>query len=729
MYRKTSSFLRNQLHFNHLKRSFAENIQLKTSTVWCLCLLFLHLITPYVLGEVTRIEIISSEIFAEGKKFSTVGAYEKIRGRLYYAVDPENPANARIVDLKYAPQNAEGMVVFFGDFLLLKPVDLEKGNHRLLYGVNNRGNLLMLALINSASRSNNPSKLRDAGNGFLMKQGYSLLWSAWNWDVRSGNNRLQIELPVATKNGKPIIQKIAAEIVVNSSSPENKSQPFAWGRSRCYPVVDMNDKSTAALTVRDEPHGKRIEISRSEWRFARLDNDHIVPDSTHLYLESGFKPGKIYELIYLAKNPRVVGLGLAAARDAISFFRFEVKDRHGNLNPLAVQKSVSEWKPDSEKAYIFGMSQSGRFITHMIYEGFHVDESGRMAFNGARIHVAGGGKGGFNHRFAQTTHHPSHLEGNYMPADFFPFNYALQKDPLTGKSGDVLAIAKKLGKIPYIIITNNELEYWTRSASLLHTNVTGTKDAPVHEKVRIYMVNGAPHGISTSRRRGIYEHPNNTLDHSPVLRALLVALDRWVTNNIEPPSSCYPRINRGELITAAEHKKRFPKIPGMRHPGRNLQPPRVNYGEWFWSDGIFSIVPPEMSEPYITLVPNFNDDGNGIGGIRLPELQIPLGTYQGWNPRRAEFGAPEYLGRFAGSLWKFANIEAERKQTSDPRPSIEARYPGKEIYVEKITKAVKDLISQGFLLKEDGEAYIDHAKRIIWPPRDIYPPPFSKLKE
>ncbi|MFC2170296.1 alpha/beta hydrolase domain-containing protein [Acidobacteriota bacterium] len=694
--------------------------------LWALLLLFM---IPQINAEVTRLEINSRDIFADGIEFGTVGVYEKIKGRLYYSVDPNHPANAGIVDLKLAPQTEEGKVVFSGEFILLKPVDLKKGNHRLLYDVNNRGNLYMLRYLNSGPRSNDPSDPEHAGNGFLMRQGYSLLWTGWNWDVRIGNDRLQIDLPIISDNGKLITQEIAAEIVLSTSRKDIKSQPLAWGSSRCYPAVDADDNSKAILTVRDEPRGKRVEIPRYQWRFAKWDKGHVLPDPTYLYLEAGFMSGKIYELIYEAKNPRVVGLGLASIRDAISFFRYKNKDRTGTPNPLAVRDSNGNLMLDPDKAYIFGVSQSGRVIVHTIFEGFHVNEDDQMVFDGAFIHVAGGGKGGFNHRFAQTTHHSSHLEGNYMPADFFPFNYAPQKDPITGEKGNVLAVAEKMGKIPYILVTNNELEYWTRAASLIHTDVNGSKDAPVHEKVRIYMTNSAPHGNAGSRNQGIYEHPMNTINHSPVLRALLIAMDQWVTDCVEPPASRYPRCEKGELLSAAEHKKRFPAIPGIRHPGRNLQPPRVNYGDKFWSEGIFSAVPPQMGEPYKTMVPNFDRDGNSLGGIRLPELLVPLGTYQAWNPRRAEFGAPEYLGRFVGSFWEFAGTEEERKKSGDERPSLEERYPNKETYVKMLSEAVKNLTGQGFLLEEDGKIYIANAEAMVWPPEQTERPPFWKMNQ
>lgn len=688
-------------------------------------ILVMLLVTLPSLAEVTRIEITSRQIFADGESFGSTGPYEKIRGKLFYAVDPDHPANLAVVDLKLAPRNTDGRVEFVGDFFLLKPLDLSRGNHRILYDVNNRGNLVMMNM-NDARSGNDPSTAQHAGNGFLMRQGYSLLWSAWNWDVRTGRNRLQIELPIATMDGKPIRQKIAAEIVLSFNRQPVKSQPLAWGGSRCYTPVDMADPE-AILTVRDSPRGERTIIPREQWQFARFENGHVCPDPTYLYLESGLQPGKIYELIYETQNPRVVGLSLTSVRDAISFFRFDAKDSFGNMNPLSVLDNDGERKPDAEKSYIFGVSQSGRFITHMIFQGFHVDEKDRMVIDGARIHVAGGGKGGFNHRFAQTTHHPSDLEGNYMPADFFPFNYASQTDPVTGRKGDVLAVAKRLGKIPKIMTTNNELEYWTRSASLIHTDVEGKKDADMHENVRIYVTSGAPHG-NGSRRQSIYEHGGNTLRHYAISRALLVALDQWVTKGVEPPPSQYPRIGEGELISAKEHGQRFPKIPGMRHPGRNLQPARVDYGPDFWSKWIFTVVPPKMEEPFISMVPAFDEDGNPVGGIRLPDLSVPLGTYQGWNPRKAEFGAPDFLGRFAGSFWMFPLTEEDRKSIGDPRKAIEARYRSKEDYVTKVEQAVDDLIQQRFLLKEDGNIFKDHARRISWPPEMTNQYPFWKME-
>jgi len=675
-------------------------------------------------AEVERVEITSRAGFADGMSFGDTGPYEKIRGQLFYAVDPANPANAPIVDLELAPRGADGKVRFRGDFILLKPVNLERGNRRLLYDVNNRGNLYMLRHINGGTRTNDPSTAEDAGNGFLMEQGYSLLWTAWNWDVRSGDHRLQIELPIASNNGEPIGQEIVAEIVNSFGVDPEPSMPLAWGGSRCYSALDPSDNSGAVLTVRDAPRADRRMIAADRWRFARWEDGVMVPDPNHLAVDGGLLPGKIYELVYEVHNPRVVGLGLAAVRDAIAFFHFEGQDRLGNASPLALRGVDGEWSSVVDSAYIFGVSQSGRFITHMLWQGFHVDERDRMVFEGARIHVAGGGKGGFNHRFAQTTHHPSDLEGNYFPADHPPFNFLPDGAP---PDNDVLATAKRIGRIPKIIIMNNALEYWTRSASLVHTDLTGTADAELHPNVRYYMTNGAPHGGASSRARTVTEHERNPLAVAHLQRAMLVNLDQWVSEGVEPPPSRFPRIADGELITAEEHGRRFPKIPEMRHPGRNLQPPRVEYGPRFWTEGVFTTVPPEMDEPYPTLVPAFDDDGNGLGGVRLPELTVPLGTFQGWNPRAAEYGAPDFMTRFDGSFWVFPGTEADRVASGDPRRSVEARYASHQEYVDRVAVVARGLEADRLLLAEDAERLIAFAGQLFWPPEPTDTAPFWRL--
>lgn len=719
-------------------------------------------------ARVERIEIVERRPFAGGKPFGDVGGYEVIRGRLHYAVPPEHPRNRLIADLRLAtegrlrtdlsaviggrvvemigddPRNEAGDVVFEGDFLLLKPTQLERGNQRLLYGVNNRGNLLMLSYFNNAVGSNRPMTEAHAGNGWLMRQGYSLLWSAWNWDVENvGRQPLRINLPILMEaDGQPFTASINAELAVQDRDGKVVER-LAWGGSRCYPVV-FDEKESAMLSVRDGPDAPRMPIARSDWKFATLDS-HGVPkfDPVHVYFPRGFVKGKLYELIYTAQHSRVTGLGLAAVRDAISFFRFEDADDAGIPNPLAVAG-----KPDARHAYIFGISQSGRFITHMIYQGFHVDEQERMVFDGARPHVAGAGKGGFNYRFAQTTHHPKHLQGNYFPADHFPFHYTppgkWQHDPFgtSGRSkGDVLEQAKALRRIPKVLISNHEGEYWARSASLVHTDVTGKEDAELHPNVRIYMVNGARHGVPGRGSRRVQrgsEHAQNQIDARPVGRALLVALDEWVSADREPPASCVPRIDQQQLVTVADHASRFPAIPSyvrgtvqypaLRHPAANLRPPRVDYGPRFWTEGIQDYVPPRAYGPrFVTLVPGFDRDGNPIGGVRLPSVAVPLGTHQGFNLRSSSVGAHAYLRAFECSFWPFALSRAEREQARDVRRSIEERYSSRDDYVQRVADAARALERKRLLLPEDVAEMVEFAQSIRWPPIPTDEWPFWEL--
>jgi hypothetical protein len=646
-------------------------------------------------GAVERIDVLEQGPFAAGATFGTVGSYRRIKGRLHFAIDPQDPANAAIVDLELAPRDERGLVTFAADFILLRPADLSRGNHRLLYEVNNRGNLGALAMFDEAGWNNDPTSRADAGNGFLFERGYSLLWSGWNWDVLPGDGRLQIDLPIAAEQGEPIVGPVAAEFVVGQWT---RSAPFMWGDSRGYPPVSL-DAPDARLTVRAEPDGPRVEIPRDHWRFARLENDRLVPDPTHVFHVAGFEPGLIYEVVYRAREPRIVGLGLAAIRDAIAFFRFEPADAAGTGNPLAAAGA-----PDPEATLIFGISQSGRVIQHMLWQALHVDEAGRMTFDGALIHVAGGGKGSFNHRFAQTTRHPSHLEDQQYPADFFPFTTTPARDPVSDETGDVLERARAAGAVPHLFYTTTSTEYWTRSASLLHTDVTGTRDVPLDPHARLYFLAGAQHGNWRFAERGPYQNCGNPLDHRPATRALLLALDAWASAGREPPESIYPTLAAGTLGSVEDYRRAFPKIPASALPTSNLQPPRLDLGPRFASEGIADKQPPDFGPPYVTRVPLPDGDGNDLGGIRLPAVALPLGTYTGWNLRRPEVGAPDKLARWSGSFIPFAPTEAARLAAGDPRPSLEARYASRAAYAGGIAAAAGALVDQGFLLAADVPA-------------------------
>ncbi len=641
-------------------------------------------------AEVVSVQIDQRQVFADGHAFGETGPYERIQGRLHFEVDPEHAANDRIIDLHLAPRNERGRVEFWSDFDLLIPVDPQKGNGRLVKGINNRGNKLMLGAFNNRG-GNNPQSLADAGNGFLMRQGYAILWCGWNGDVLPGGNRLVMGLPIAKQDGQTITGRMYAEIIVDNPV---QSQPFYWGNSDIYPSVSL-DNADATLTVRPNRSEPAIEIPRDRWSFGRWEQDKLVADPRHVYLKDGFRPGWIYELIYTAKNPRVTGLGFAAVRDAVSFFRYAAEDSHGWANPLA---------DAIEYAYVFGISQSGRFIHHYIYEGFNTDSHGRAVFDGAMPHVAGAGKGSFNHRFAQTTRYTSQFEENLYPTDVFPFTSVPQTDPETGEEGDMLRRARARGPVPKIFFTQTSAEYWSRSASLLHTDVAGKVDLPLDPDVRIYFISGAQHVVSGSTSPGIYQYPRNILDHRPVLRALLVALDRWVSHGEQPPPSAYPEIADGTLVDLPSYRSMFPAIPDVETPQVMNQPRRLDAGQRYWTEGIADHVPPIVGAPYGALVPAVDGDGNAIAGIRLPEIEVPLATYTGWNLRAAAHGGEGMLSRFIGAYFHFPVTDDERADAGDPRPSILERYPTKQDYLDQVARAARELRDRRLLLDEDVQA-------------------------
>ena len=660
--------------------------------------LFLH---QFASAEVVRVEVRERAAFAGGHEFGQAGAYEKIVGRLHCEVDPENASQARIADLKLAPQNGRGRVAFWTDFFLLKPVDARRGNGRLLYDVNNRGNKLALWTFNEA-RGNDPSTLADAGNGFLMRHGWSVLWCGWSGEIPPGESRLVAGLPIAMENGQPVTGPVYVEICRDDPV---ESSPFYWTPwtvAVAYPPVSL-DPAKARLTMRPNRSEPAVEIAASQWAFARVDNGQRVADPGQLWVQGGIRPGWLYELVYTAREPRVSGLGFAAVRDCVSFFRY------GAGSPLAGA---------IERAYVFGISQSGRFVNHFLYEDFNNDEQQRVVFDGGISHVSGAGRLACNKRFGMATLCATQHENVLVPSETFPFNTVPQTDPVTRRTGDLLACARARGKIPKIFFTQTSTEYWTRGASLLHTDVDGKQDVSLDPNTRLYVFAGAQHLGGTSTERGNYQNPGNPLnDRSPLLRALLTALDEWTSRGVPPPESCYPRIKDGTLVRVEEFRAVFPKIPGVQMPQANYTPLRLDFGPRWEPEGIAVILPPKTGRPYRTLVPAVDCDGNELAGVRLPDVAVPLATYMGWNLRAAPHGAEGMLAPYHGSYLPFVRTTEERLATHDPRAAVVERYPSRMVYLYYVNEAIRRLRSQRFLLEDDAAALLNTAEeRRLWGP-------------
>ncbi len=654
----------------------------------------------------TRLVIQTREPFASGHEFPITGAYEKLVGKAYGEVDPKNRLNKIIVNLDKAPRNKRGRVHYWSDFCILKPVDMARGNGKIFFDAPNRGGKRIVAFLNDAPQSNDPSTLEDAGNGFLMRQGYTIVWCGWQGDLMPQKNWLVMGVPVATNNGKPIIRKIRTEIVVEEKGI--KSQPLSGDeRVKSYAAASR-DKILASLTVREKSYGPRIPIPFPKWEFAscektpRTGKETVKPSSKDLYLPPGFKPGHIYEFTYRAKKPLVLGLGFAVVRDLVSFLRFELKDAVGRPNPLAAGKKATGIR----NAYGWGRSQSGRFLRDFVYHGFNEDEKHRRVFDAIASHVAGGGRLFLNYEFARPVT-SSQQHTNQLDPELFPHAYNILKDAQTGRRDGIL---KRLKTDPYVFHTQTSTEYWQKRGCLAHTDGKGN-DLVIPDKVRIYVIASAQHNSPFGSEPEIdgTQQLVNPLPAGDVLRALMVALDQWATQGIPPPPSRYPMVKHGTLVAPNRNSAGFPKIPGVRYTGLHNRQLFLDYGPNILR-GHIDIHPPRPNPngAYTILVPRVDKDGNDRAGIRLPAVQGPVGTYTGWNLRPRALAEDELAG-LLGSFIPFAKTKEERKKSGDPRLSIEQRYKDQADYVQQVSRAARVLVDERFLLPEDAERIIAEA--------------------
>jgi Alpha/beta hydrolase domain len=645
-------------------------------------------------AEVVRIDVQSRSDLIGGQAFGAAGSFEKIAGKIFFAVDPSLPANRIVADLDKAPRNTAGKVEFSADFFLIKPKDIARGNGAVLYEVSNRGGKGMLGFFNHATGSTNPSVPADMGDGFLMRQGFTLLWVGWQFDVPQRPGLVRVYAPVATDNGRPIRGLVRSDFVVTEKETDHS---LADRNHLAYAVVDPSSPDNV-LTVRDSVEGPRRIVPKDQWSFARIEGSSQVADGTRVYLKTKFEPNKIYEVVYAAENPPVVGLGPAAIRDVISMLKYKSADA------LSIPAGALT------RATAFGISQSARFLRTYLYYGFNRSEDNRKVFDGVIAQVAGAGRGSFNHRFAQPSRDGHPYINFFYPTDIFPFTDAAEKDPDTGVSDGLLTHAGAPELLPKIFYTNSEYEYWGRAASLIHTTIDGAGDAPLMDNVRIYLLTAGQHGPSAfPPTQTIGQQRNNPLDYRWAMKALLVAMDRWTANGAAPPPSQYPHVADGTLVRPDRLK--FPKVPGVTTTTAVHRAYHADYGPRFATEGIVTVEPPRIGAPFPVLVPQVDADGNGMAGIRMPELAVPLATYTGWNLFNDRSGPTDVLSSMQGSYVPLARTAADRKRTGDPRPSIEERYRDKDQYLGLVTKAAQALVDQRFLLAEDAAIVVANAGR------------------
>src|SRR5258708_10572234 len=424
-------------------------------------------------AHVARVEIVSRTDVQEGRAFGLAGAYERIIGKVYFAVDPANIHNRQIVDLDRAPRNAQGEAEFSADLYLYKPKDMNKGNGAVLFEVSNRGGRGILRLVDGGNSSDANGEF---GDGFLLREGYTMAWLGWQFDVAEDGQKLGLSAPVAHDPGGKEIRGLAR----SDFTPSEKRDDMPLGHIMLGPSggksYAVNDPASAknTLTVRDTPEGPRQSIPRSQWSFAHSVDGKLVDDPHFIHLNGGFLPGKIYEVVYEAKEPVVVDVGLAAVRDFLSYLEYD---------PQAAAPV--------RRAYAVGISQSGRFLRHFLYQDFNADEQGRQVMDGAIAHVAGAGRGSFNHRFAQPSRDAQPLSSIFFPTDLFPYTDLPEIDMETGETAGLLDAANRSHTAPKIFFTNTSYEHWGRAASLIHTSADGMTEATQVENARIYRLAGS----------------------------------------------------------------------------------------------------------------------------------------------------------------------------------------------------------------------------------------------
>jgi hypothetical protein len=609
-------------------------------------------------AEVTKVTISKRTVVANGDSFGSTGPYEKLIGRIEFALNPSNAHNKPIADLNRAATGEDKRVRFSADLYVLRPVDAARGNGTLLFEIANRGRKGLLGRFNRArtnptsSGSQDPMAPADFGDGFLMKEGYTLVWIGWQFDVPP--TLLGLEAPLAEVTGHARISFV----------PDARSTSIAPADLPAYAPAAMDDPA-ATLTVRDRFWQRPSVIARKAWHLTLVDG------KVRVVLDAGFQPGRIYEIEYPATGDRVAGVGLAAIRDAASAFRYRTD--------LPVQ---------GRAAYVFGISQSGRFLRQFLHDGFNADERGRRVFDAVWPHIAGAGQGSFNERFATPGY-------SSFPATRFPFTDLAESNG-RGTTDGLLAKYQP-EQMPKIFYTNTSVEYWGqgRAAALIHTTYNGQADITPPENVRMYLLAGTQHGEAAfPPMPGTGQALGNPTPQANTMRALLRALNQWVSAGIAPPDSKHPQLRDGTLVPVSAVL--FPTIPGVRDP-RSIEGPA------------------EMIKSRLTslpfLVPRVDADGNEVAGIRTPDVAVPLATTTGWNFRAEHVGNPSTIYPLLGSYLPFPRTRAERESRIDPRLSIEERYRGRDDYLGRVRRAADELIQQRLMLQDDLDDVMDHAAR------------------
>ena len=596
-----------------------------------------------------------------GGSFGDVGQYELLRGTVAGEVDPADPRHQHIVNLANAPRNAAGRVEYRATVEVYRPIDMARWNRALYHTVSNRGGA-------------------GAAEPALLERGFAFVRVGWQGDLVPTESNIVAYLPVAANpDGSSIVGPALEEFIFNDAESVSR-------RRLTYPAASLEPRG-GMLSVRATQDAERKRPDDLQWRY-------VSATEIEIDRPAGFDGGAIYEFIYEAKDPIVLGIGFAAMRDAISFLRYEAADRDGNPNPLAEHGLPT-------KAISLGISQSGRMQRDFLYQGFNEDVAGRIVFDGMHPNIAGSRKTFTNYQFGQPGRWQKQHEDHVYPGDQFPFTYATLTDPLSGRTDGLQERCGVSNTCPKIVHSDGEAELWQARSSLVVTDPTGGHiDLP--DNVRVYLLSGTQHGggpgvHTRSPSQGMCQNLSNPLALAQTRAALSVALYEWVANGVEPPPSRFPTVAGGGLVSANELG--FPDIPGVTYSG--------SYNPLHLAD--HRSLPPMYGDAYPVLVGRIDDDGNMVDGVRHPNLAAPVGTYTGWNLRRAGFGEGGQCAG-TGSFIPFAATESARADSGDPRASLEARYPDHAAYIQAVSEAADALVGERLLLAADADVIVELAR-------------------
>ncbi len=574
---------------------------------------------------IETIEVLTTEPYPDR-------AYEWVFGRAHYAVDPADPGTSRVADLSLLPTDRDGKIRFEGDIAIVRPT--RGGNGRAVVSVVNRGTAW--PPLSGPGIAPTPAKSRlDPGDGYLLDHGWTLALPGWQWDVPA--NGLGLQAPVLTVEpgwlrtdfqvSAPTFEKVLGDGLPGPIT--SASSLFS-----SYPATDPDDQD-AVLRVRLAQMGPSHVVPRSHWRFT---------SPTTVALEGEFQPARWYELMYRSTFAPVVGCGLLALRDAGSWLR------HG-----------------AEFVFAHGVSQSGRALRQLLFEGLNLDEDGGQVFDGVFAEIASARRGEFNRRYAQPG-----LLAPMMPEYGPPYD-----------TSSLLARQRERGGIPKIIFANSAWEYWRGDGALVHQDPVTGDDLPEDPDARVHLLSGTDHLGSSPAAKQFFPAANrvHNLDPSPVNRALFAQLVEWVVDAVEPSPSTVPRRADGTAVSREEALLAFPDAQ-RPDPAHLPYTPEIDPENVTW--------PLPTGAPRVALVSALDAYGNEAAGIRLPAVEAAVAVYSGWNPRRHIEGLPDVLCDLIGS-------RVERAPGSAP------------VTRRALRVCAERLVARRFLLPEDLESAVDAA--------------------